>query len=245
MSELKLELKGAGISPETADASEVLPVLVAYLDAVRRVAVAEADGDESRSPEFGLPRWYEGSAGAACVARRNEVGARAAIELVHRKLATPWELPRGVRASVSNLRDELRDLRDEVSVVVNGLADPIDITAIARGANRPTVFARESIRAEVERTGGAGRPSVRFKSAAEGTFTLRASAELAKAAGLKLYEAVDIEAEVFRASDLDEMPIMRGRLLELRPVSRGPLLEELRAWYAETHPEGVVIDDRE
>jgi hypothetical protein len=245
MTELKLELKGDGVTLDTADAAEVLPILVAYLEAVRVVAISSANGDESTAPRFELPRWYSSSIGSGCGIRNNEDAARQATKVVHENLTTPWKLAPGANGAVANLRDHLRELPDGVSVVVNGLAERVDITAIARGINRPVAFGQETLRAYVVKAGGTRPASVRFRSVSDGAFTLRASAALAQLAGKLLYEPVDVEAEIYRALDLEGMPIMRGRALKILAVASGPTLSELREWYDRAFPDGVSLDEHD
>jgi hypothetical protein len=244
MAEIKLTVEAPNLHIDNADATTVLRLLAAYLTALSQIAGSVAKG--ANGLNFSLPRWENGSVRAVCESQNDPSLVAKTQRTLAVYLENPSRAPHGTRTSLNELRQVIEEFPDDTMVVANGIGAATNLTEIVQCLSRRTITVHETIRARITKVGGRPRSFVRVASASEGSdFSLRASEPVAREAGKSLYEIVEIEAELVRLLDDDDMRIVRGRALSLTLLRPGPTLEELRRWFTTTHPTGVALDNDE
>jgi hypothetical protein len=223
--ELVIEIDGEGVQLATLDAPAVLYLAVCYLDLLTRCA---ADRDETI--EFRGLRAFEKCGSLGTHPTDPELARRSVLDAS--KLLGSWERPgRGLKIAVDRVRDARAALPPNYRAVVKLGSVARDISAEPMSVVNQAPFATTSLRARVERVGGAS-PRATFTSRSEAKkfhLDLKDQAQ-ASDLGIYLYKTVDIVARVARDADGN---IEDGLLREFYPVA-GDSRTEWADWFKES-----------
>jgi hypothetical protein len=234
--DLRLEIDGPGVHPETLDPLATLELGAAYLKLLKKIA------EEARVDlEFkGLT--VQDKCAALQFTPDNPARAEAvaveAFELLEGGRLTPHVLESvlsGFRSAVNNLPSQ-----QSVTVLVRSRKLPVRPAPVAKPEKR---VSSTKLRAVVLQVGGKN-PTVRFVSKSEGErpFTVSADKEQARELGALLFELVDAEVQLERNPD---GVIAKGRLLKFTPVSAEKNLQAWTDWYKAAASEWDDVEDIE
>ena len=234
--DLRVEIDGDGVNPDTVDARSTLELASAYFDLLVRVARLRGAEVELKGLQV-VSKCIALATVPTSLPEAREAAAEAQDYVAGR------EEPHGVVVAVRRVRDAVRAL--PLGHVAKVIIGPWQ-RQLPRDGDVPRVppYASVMVRARPVRVGGTN-PRVRFKSESEETeFSLEVTEEQARELGSLLYREVDIAATVWR----DENDAIRGgRLEDVFAVAdaHDDLRTVMRRWLKENAPQWDDIDDIE
>ncbi len=223
--EFVIEVDGEGVHIDTIDASAVLEFTVAYLNLLRLCA------EERDEPlEFRGLRAFEKCGSLGTMPTDAEIARQATLD-AHKLLVSRERPSFGLRGAVQVVRDKREALPSHYSVTVKvrGLERRVAAQPTSNLADSP--YATTSMRAYVQRVGGA-RPRATFRSKSElKVFHLDLKdTDQGTALAKYLYKIVDISALVLRD---EEGNIEGGTLREFYPVVDADPVRAWNEWFKE------------